>query len=170
MVPTNSYPKVSVSKQLMQVALNHGKGLSAVSACNFQSKTTEPLNQWLIIGGLEINGRFYAKRQNPTYIPLVYMQGGCPIVILNLIQDSLGVVFQGAALCNQHEEIQGVPHKWTFQRRQRGKWRVGKGGKQAASGDWEKMNTSSTKATGEEGKQIFSLQIELSIWRSIFSL
>lgn len=62
--------------------------------CNFQSKTTEPLNQGFIIGGLVINGRSYAKRENPTYVPHVYMQGGYPIVILNLIQDSLGVVFQ----------------------------------------------------------------------------
>lgn len=94
MAPTNSFTKASVSKSLMQVALNHGKCPSGVSACNFQSKITEPLNQGFIRGGLVINGRFYAKRENPTYIPHVYMQGGCPIVILNLIEDSLGVVSQ----------------------------------------------------------------------------
>lgn len=65
MAPTNSFPKVSASKSLMQVALNHGKCPPGVSACNFQSKTTEPLNQRFVIGGLVINGRFSAKRENP---------------------------------------------------------------------------------------------------------
>lgn len=36
----------------------------------------------------------FMLKENPTYIPHVYMQGGCPIVILNFIEDSLGVASQ----------------------------------------------------------------------------
>lgn len=57
-VPTNSFPKVSASKSLRKVALNQRKCPTGVSACDFQSKTTKPLNQG-----------------NPTYVLHVYMQG-----------------------------------------------------------------------------------------------
>lgn len=36
----------------------------------------------------------FMLKENPTYIPHVYMQGGCPIVILNFIEHVLGAVSQ----------------------------------------------------------------------------
>lgn len=66
---------------------------SGVSACNFQSKTTESLHQGFITGGLVINGRFDVKRILQMYTSRL-QAGGCPIGILNYIQDLWGEVFQ----------------------------------------------------------------------------
>lgn len=96
MVSTNSFPPdlclwvtYTSSPEAQEVSASD----SGVSACNFQSKTTESLHQGFITGGLVINGRFDVKRILQMYTSRL-QAGGCPTGILNYIQDLWGEVFQ----------------------------------------------------------------------------
>lgn len=96
MVSTNSLPPdlcLWITYTSSPEAQEASASDSGVSACNFQSKTTESLHQGFITGGLVINGRFDAKRKFYKCTSCLHA-GGCPIGILNCIQDLWGEVFQ----------------------------------------------------------------------------